>query len=288
MLNSLLWGTLAALSLGTSDFLARFTSLRLGAVGAYTYVVICGLVVMTVLVLGSGTEIRFTASGVALSALHGLCVAAMSLMLYAALARGPVGLAVPVVAAHPVLVLLYGIGTGQSHLSAQQMTAAAVVTLGVIAASLLGFRNREGRQENASSSGTLLLALGACIAYALLIITGQAAAAEIGQVSATWFGRLTSAAALLAAWAAGVFILPRPGGNTPTLVVQGALDTLGYVGLLAGGLTLYPSITAVIGSLFGFLTILLARLIMKEQLKPLQWVAVVVSFGGIAWLAYGR
>jgi hypothetical protein len=66
------------------------------------------------------------------------------------------------------------------------------------------------------------------------------------------------------------------------------LDTLGYVALLAGGLTLFPSITAVVGSGFGFLTIVLARLIIKEEVKLAQWIAVMVSFGGIAWLAYGQ
>jgi drug/metabolite transporter (DMT)-like permease len=66
------------------------------------------------------------------------------------------------------------------------------------------------------------------------------------------------------------------------------LDTLGYVALLAGGLTLFPSITAVVGSDFGFLTIVLARLIIKEEVKLAQWIAVIVSFGGIAWLAYGQ
>jgi EamA domain-containing membrane protein RarD len=40
-----------------------------------------------------------------------------------------------------------------------------------------------------------------------------------------------------------------------------------------------------LGSGFGFLTIVLARLIIKQQVRLVQWVAVMVSFGGIAWLA---
>jgi drug/metabolite transporter (DMT)-like permease len=288
MLDSLLWGALAAFSLGTSDFLARFTSLRLGAAGAYTYVVVLGALLMTVFIVATGAELRFNTLGTALAALHGLFVAAMSLMLYAALARGPISLAIPIVAAHPVLVLLYEFAIGASQLSVQQTLAAAIVVLGVIAASLFSFHGEGQRQDGTGKGGTLLLALGACIAYALLIVSGQAAAAEVGQIGATWIGRLTSAAILLLALAVGAFKLRRPSGSAPTLMAQGLLDTLGYVALLAGGLTLFPSITAVVGSGFGFLTIVLARLIIKEEVKLAQWIAVMVSFGGIAWLAYGQ
>ena len=288
MLDSLLWGTVAALSLGTSDFLARFTSQRLGAVVAYTYVVLTGAALMTAMMLITGAELRLSGPGVALAVVHGVLVAAMSLMLYAALARGPISLAVPIVAAHPVLVLLYEFAIGTSQLSAGQAVAAGVIVVGVVASSLFGFHGDGGPRQNDARTGTLLLALGACAAYALLIVSGQAAAASIGELGAAWLGRLTSAAVLLAALAARLFSLRRPSGSGPMLLSQGLLDTAGYVALLAGGLTLFPSITAVLGSMFGFLTILLARLIIKERITLAQWIAVAVSFGGIAWLAYGH
>jgi drug/metabolite transporter (DMT)-like permease len=212
----------------------------------------------------------------------------MSLMLYAALARGPIGLAVPIVAAHPVLILLWELAIGTSQLSMEQALAAGIIVFGVVSASLLGIHQQDDQIESTRKRGTLLLALGACLFYALLIILGQAAAAEIGQVGAAWIGRLASAGILLLALACGLFSLRRPGESAPLLLAQGALDTLGYVALLAGGLTLFPSITAVVGSVFGFLTILLARIIIKEPVGPLQWIAVLVSFGGIAWLASGH
>ena len=42
--------------------------------------------------------------------------------------------------------------------------------------------------------------------------------------------------------------------------------------------------TAVIGATFGFVTILLARLFIRERLGALQWLAIALSFAGIAWL----
>ena len=135
-------------------------------------------------------------------------------------------------------------------------------------------------------STTLLLALGACLAYALLIITGQAAASEIGQISVALIGRAASAAILLAAFAVGMFRLPPPGRAIRPLAAQGTLDTLGYVALLAGGSTLFPGMTAVVGSMFGFITILLARIFIHEHVGRGQWLSIAVSFAGIAWLVH--
>lgn len=293
MLEVVLLGFGAALSLGTSDFIARSTSQRFGAAAAFTYVVLTGSLLLTLLVVVSGTEISLTREGLLLSALHGLSVAAMSLMLYAALARGPISLAIPIVAAHPVLVLFYELAGGTSQLSLQQGLAAALVIIGVVAASLLSLHAGPGALPKTDAPrghpmGTLLLALGACLAYALLIISGQSAAAEIGQLGAAWVGRVVSALILLAAFGGGAFRLPRPGRGILPLVVQGALDTLGYIALLAGGLTTYPGITAVVGSTFGFVTIILARLLIRERLGTLQWLAITLSFAGIIWLVGSR
>ena len=292
MIDAVLFGFVAAAFLGTADFLARFTSLRLGPAAAFTYVVVIGSLVMTAFVSVSGAKLTFTTTGLMLSALHGLSVAGMSLMLYAALARGPISLAVPIVAAHPVLVLFYEFAVGSLYLSLQQGLAAGLVILGVVAASLLSLNHikDQGEEKNthsntrSSTGGTLLLALGACFAYAFLIISGQSAAAEIGQVGAAWVGRLTSALVLLLALGGGLFRLPKPGKSLMPLVVQGVLDTLGYIALLAGGLTAFPGMTAVIGSTFGFVTIILARLFISERLGTIQWIAIALSFAGIAWL----
>jgi drug/metabolite transporter (DMT)-like permease len=54
--------------------------------------------------------------------------------------------------------------------------------------------------------------------------------------------------------------------------------------LLAGGSTLFPGMTAVVGSMFGFITILLARIFVREHVGILQWSSIALSFAGVAWL----
>lgn len=293
MLDALFWGMLAALSLGTADFLARSTSNAVGPVAAFTYVVMLGTLLMAAFMLVTGTELRITGFGLVMSCVHGLCVTAMSVMLYAALVRGPVSLAVPIVAAHPVLVILYEVAFGASNLSMEQILASGLVIAGVVGTSVFSFQHDVGaekahRTPDQRKHATFVLSLGACVAYALLVITGQAAATEMGQTSVALVGRAASAAILLAALAAGMFRLPPPGGVIRPLAAQGILDTAGYIGLLAGGATLFPGMTAVVGSMFGFITILLARVFVREQVGLLQWSSIALSFAGVAWLVQSR
>lgn len=291
MLDALFWGMIAALSLGTADYLARATSLAVGPVAAFTYVVILGTLLMAGFMFITGVELRITRFGFAMSCLHGLCVTAMSVMLYAALVRGPVSLVVPVVAAHPLLIILHEVAFGKSGLSTEQIIAAALVIGGVVGASIFSFRHDADLERVSGSQGqrrhiTLLLALGACFAYAVLIITGQTAAAEMGQTSVALIGRAASAAILLAALTLGMFRLPPPGRAIRPLAAQGTLDTLGYVALLAGGSTLFPGMTAVVGSMFGFITIVLARIFIREHIGHWQWLSIAISFAGVALLVH--
>ena len=293
MLDSVFWGVVAALSLGTADYLARTTSNAVGPFAAFTYVVMLGTLLMAAFMLVTGSELRITKFGLVMSCLHGLCVTAMSVMLYAALVRGPVSLAVPVVAAHPVLISLYEVAFGVSSLSTEQILASGLVIAGVVGTRVFSVHHDAGggradRTTHPRKHATLVLSLGACVAYALLVITGQAAASEMGQTSVALVGRAASAAILLAALAGGMFRLPPPSGVIRPLAAQGILDTAGYIGLLAGGSTLFPGMTAVVGSMFGFITILLARIFVREHVGLLQWSSIALSFAGVAWLVQSR
>ena len=279
MLDSVFWGVVAALSLGTADYLARTTSNAVGPFAAFTYVVMLGTLLMAAFMLVTGSELRITKFGLVMSCLHGLCV--------------PVSLAVPVVAAHPVLIILYEVAFGVSSLSTEQILASGLVIAGVVGTSVFSFHHDAGggradRTTHPRKHATLVLSLGACVAYALLVITGQAAASEMGQTSVALVGRAASAAILLAALAGGMFRLPPPSGVIRPLAAQGILDTAGYIGLLAGGSTLFPGMTAVVGSMFGFITILLARIFVREHVGLLQWSSIALSFAGVAWLVQSR
>ena len=131
-MGGVLWGCVSALCLGSADFMARFGTRALGARSVYLFVLAVGAAALTIVVVASDAPLAWSPAGFALSALHGLSVVVMSVLLYTALARGPIGMVAPIVAAHPVLVLAFAFATGQRPSLAQWLAMAAIVA-GVIA-----------------------------------------------------------------------------------------------------------------------------------------------------------
>ena len=339
-MGGVLWGCLSALCLGSADFMARFGTRALGARSVYLVVLAIGGTVLTVVVLVSGTPIVRSPPGLALSALHGLSVVVMSVLLYTALARGPISMVAPIVAAHPVLVLAFAVATGQRPSFAQWLAMAAIVA-GVVAvarfaragpgeadASPPGWRTtaprgealcggpracvadprdsaksvpakaetgnpRESKdcggplssEDPAARRTTLAIAAGASVAHALIIISGQAAVPYMGELQTTWIGRLTGLVALLILFAVR---RERPRCERswlPFLLLLGLLDTSGYLALFTGSTGSHPEATAVAASTFGVVTVVLARIVLREPITWRQWGAIALVFSGVAALA---
>ena len=280
---SALFGLFAALGLGGADFMARFSSRALGAVFTYGVVLLIGAVGTTIWVIATGTEFVWSPLGCAIAVAHGVSVSIMCILLYMGLARGPIAVVAPIVAAHPALVLVVNTIFGLRP-SASQWAAMAIIVFGGI----LIARSAEGETEAAQAKAnrtTVLIALGSCVAYAALALTGQAAAPLIGEVQTMWIGR----------WAGLVFIalilfwqrapLRMPLKWVPFVFLQGSLDALGYFAFLAGANTAAPHITVVVASAFSVVTVLLARLIINEPVSKLQWGAIALIAAGTAVLS---
>ena len=281
------WGCLSALCLGSADFMARFGTRALGARSVYLVVLAIGGAVLTAIVLASGTPIVRSPPGIGLSAVHGVSVVVMSVLLYTALARGPVAMVAPVVAAHPVLVLAFAFATGQRPSLGQWLAMAAIIA-GVIAVARHARPNpgeADAAADRSALRTTLVIATGASVAYALIIISGQAAVPYMGELQTTWIGRLVGLAALLALFAVR---RERPCYRRswlPFLVLLGLLDTSGYLALFAGSTGPHPEATAVAASTFGVVTVVLARIVLREPITGRQWGAIALVFGGVAALA---
>ena len=289
-MGGVLWGGLSALCLGSADFMARFGTRALGARSVYLFVLAVGSLGLSVAVLVSGTPIAWSPAGLALGALHGLSVVVMSVLLYTALARGPVSVVAPIVAAHPVLVLAFAFATG-ARPDLEQWLAMAAIVAGVVWVAHHARPESPGGdpgERRAALRVTLAIAAGSCAAYAVLIISGQAAVPYLGELQTTWIGRLVGLAALLV-----LFALRRERPRCerrwlPFLVLLGLLDTGGYLALFAGSTGPHPAATAVVASTFGVVTVILARIVLREAISGRQWSAIALVFGGVAALAAGE
>ncbi len=283
-MNPALWGGLCAVNLGVADFMARFSSRALGHASALLGMLTVGSVTLTVWVLWTSPPLNWALSGAWLVFLNGVATTVMTLLLYWGLARGPVSVVAPIVASHPVLVVALWVVLG-ARPSVFQWTAMAVTVAGVVIVAKCAeeYETHEHVSRGALRT-TVLIALGAALAYAVLVAAGQAAAPIYGELQTLWLGRLVSLAAILL-----LFLVRGERPNLPLrwwpfLAAQGALDAGGYLSLFAGSQGAGSEIAAVTASTFGAVTTLLARFVLREHITPQQWIGVAMVFAGVAVL----
>ncbi|WP_045836249.1 DMT family transporter [Hyphomicrobium sp. 99] len=282
---SVVFGLATSASLGLADFMARFSSRALGATLTYAVVLLIGVITSSAWIAVSGERLIWTSGGCGLAIVHGLSVAAMCMLLYAGLARGPVAIVAPIVAAHPALVLVVNVAMGLRPTVYQWVAMAVIIFGGILIA-----RSAEGHPQFAKTDGkelrkTIAIALGACLAYVVLVTTGQASAQRIGEPQTLWLGRLSGfllVGIILAAQRRSIAI---PRSWIPFVGAQGLLDTIGYMAFLAGSTTASPHITMVVASTFSVVTVVLARFILKEPVSNQQWLAVAMIAVGTAVLS---
>ncbi len=282
MISALL-GVASALGLGVADFMGRFSARAVGATLAYGAVLFVGATCATVWLLASEQQLIWSPVGVAIAVVHGLCVAVMCILLYMGMARGPIAVVAPIVAAHPVLVLGVNVCMGVRP-SAMQWAAMAGIVAGSMVIARGAIENSNGPQGE-SNWRSVVIASGACIAYAALVVTGQAATPMIGAFETMWIGRcsgLILIAAMLVLQRQRVRIPPQ---WMPYVGLQGLLDTAGYFTFLAGANTAAPHITMVVASAFSVVTVLLARLVIHEPVSKTQWGAIALIAAGTAALS---
>jgi drug/metabolite transporter (DMT)-like permease len=289
-MNAALWGAVCALNLGTADFMARFSSQALGYRNALFGVFVAGVTVLTGYVAWVQPAMVWTWDGAWLVALHGLAITAMTLLLYLGLARGPVTVVAPIVAAHPALVLLLEVALG-ARPSWLQWAAMLATILGVIVVAYGA--EEEDTAEDSAHGGvsaaylkvSIAIAVAASLCYAVLVSAGQHAVPVYGQLQTMWLGRLVSLGGLLLVFLA---LRERPRVTArwwPYVILQGLLDTGGYLALLAGSGGPRQEISAVTASTFGAVTTLLAYFILRERIVAVQWAGLAAVFGGVAVLS---
>jgi len=279
---SALYGLASALSLGGADFMARFSARALGAPLTYGFVLLVGALGSTVWILARGSELIWSPLGCAFAVIHGVFVAVMCILLYIGLARGPIAVVAPIVAGHPALVLIVNVLFGVRP-SPWQWAAMITILVGGIFIARTAVAEPESIKADRNRV-TVLIALGACVAYAGIFLTAQVATPLIGALETMWIGRWTGLVFI-----AVVLLLQGvrpsiPAAWLPFVGLQASLDAAGYVTLLAGANSAAPHITMIVASGFSVVTVLLARLVLHEPVSKTQWAAIGLIAVGTAVL----
>lgn len=288
-MNPALWGLATALGWGSADFIARFTGRAMGHQTA-----LLGMLGASAVMLGlifwqagapAGTPFVDDPSGWWLIGLAGIGIMTATLLLYWGLARGPVTVVAPIAASYPALNVALAVILG-ARPSALDWAAMVAVMLGVVAVA----RAARSFEDPASYTRaqlrfTIGLSLGAALGFAATIFVAQQASYLYGELQTVALSRWVSLAAC-----ALLFLVRRRAPRMPLrwwpwIGLQGLLDGFAYIALLAGSQGPGAEIAVVVGSGFGAVTVLLARIVLREAMTWAQWGGVAAIVAGVAVLS---
>jgi drug/metabolite transporter (DMT)-like permease len=278
---AVLLGLLVALSYGAGDFLGGLAT-RSQAVTT----VVAASQASALVLLVVGVPLEGSTAGwddVGLGALAGGIGVVGILLLYQGLATGAMGVVAPVTAVGAAVVpLVVGLATGEQP--AALALLGALVALGAVALVAGGHEAVPGVVDERRSRSPLLLAVGAGTAFGLVFVLLGAT----DEASGFWplLGGRTVSVTLVGLWLvrSRTPFVPLPGTR---LVVVGA----GLLDVTANGLYLLAvregllSVVAVLSSLYPAATVVLARAVLGERLRPAQLAGLGLGLAGVTMIA---
>jgi len=280
LVSAMLWGV--------GDFVGGLASRRSTPLQTLVVTTPAGLLLVLPLALVLGGDV---AGSVVPGLVAGVFGSFGILLLYAALSAGPMGVVSPVSAvlgaAIPVVVgLARGERPGMAAYLGMALAVVAIVTVGL---------EPEAPTDDAVhqrvTPRALALAIGAGVGIgAFFAIVAQAP--EGSGIYPVVFARSMSTAILMVlglvvARRRGAPYLPGTWSVRRQSVLAGGLDAGANAVYVLAAQTGLLSVVAVLGSLYPAATVVLARFVLAERLRPMQKVGMVTAIVAAALLALG-
>ncbi len=285
--GSALLGAGAAGSWGVGDFTARFLGRAIGVPQGLFGMMLVGSLAVGLYVVASGETLVWELSGLWLLILNGVATVLATMMLFEALTRGPVSLGSPMVSSYPAfavpMTVVFGARPEIIH------WVAMVATLGGVWLVALAVWRMEGGDKPEYAPAVLrravLLAIGAAFFFAVALLAADHAIERYGLPMTLLSSRIVGAVVLGAGFLVMRKVPRMPLSAWPLILLIALVDTLGYVFVYAGLSLENGEFAIVTSSAYSVVTILLARIFLREQVVPLQWLGVAIVIAGIGTLS---
>lgn len=292
----MLLGLLVAAAYGAGDFFGGLSSKRASVAAVVVLSQLSGLPLLAVLVLLTGGDP--TTTTFVLGALAGAVGGVGLTTLYRGLASGRMSVVAPITAVGAAIVpVLWGLVTGERP----SLPAVAGIVLAVVAVGLISRTPDDAPlADHVADDGTvttpetvapvapyLALAVLAGLAFGTVFVLLAATGEGVGFWPLV-AGRTTSITLLaLGARATGRRLLPPDRRALPLIAAAGVLDvTANALYLLAARQGLL-ALVAVLSSLYPASTVLLARIVLRERLTPVQVGGLGLAGFGVVLIAAG-
>jgi drug/metabolite transporter (DMT)-like permease len=268
---AVLLAVLSSLTWGTADFLGGLLSRRRAAAAVVAGSQACGLAAVAAFAVATSAW-RAPDGWLPWAIAAGLAGTVGLVSFYAALGSGTMGVVSSIAALGALIPVVIGIAMGDRP-SALAFAGMGLAVLGAVAAS------GPELQAGAPARPLLLAAIaGVCFGLALFFIERGAQYSAV--LTLTGMRGTSVGIFLLAALA-----LRTTGGlvvrDVPALAVVGVGDVGANLMFAFASQRGMLSVTGALGSLYPVVTVLLARLILREQLRPVQQGGVVAALTGV-------
>ena len=276
-----LLGILSALSFGIGDFLARFSSREVGFKNSLFWMLIVGAIFYLILFTFFGDSLKPNPIGLSNSFLSGILIMFGLLCLYRGLQMGPVSIVAAITASNPLIVFLIRYALGSEPTLLQWLSTLVVISGAILVSfSANSFQESLGLTKKQIKE-SVIISFMASITLALGLIFSQEATNTLEPLETVIYIRFFSllGISLILFFTKSKITLTKKA--IPILFFQGILETSGYFCLVSAYIFDKASIAVVISSGFGLVTIILARLILKEQISKLQSVGIFLTFLGV-------
>jgi drug/metabolite transporter (DMT)-like permease len=283
----ILLGLLTALTWGGADFIARFSTHRIGALRSMLYMQLIGFLLLSFVLPALGGWGHLTdGSGWqpwAWGFLAGSFNAMSGLALYRAFEIGKMAVVAPLSASYPALTLLLSWMTGE-RLSMVRIAGILCTLVGVVVVAGGEKTPDENDAEAVRRSGrglgwAMLSAVGFAVLFWLL---GIRVIPRVGALQTVWMIRLTSAVLTAAVILVSKQPARLPRGEVRWMALgMGALDTSAFVLSNLGMKMEQVAVVTVLSSLYGAVTVALAAIFLREHVSRWQWAGIITIFAGI-------
>lgn len=289
--SAVFWGAGTAIVWGFSDYFARLAGRSVGAMAATFAVMAVGAVLIAAIMLVMGEAVDWRLDGLhwLLAIGGGTTIGAM--LFFYAVTHGPLSLAAPMVASYPAVAVPISVALGARP--GPIIWGAMVITLAGIwlvarTVSANGGDSEAKEYSPAAIRRTIVFSLAAASIFAASLTAADNAIQMYGALQTVLVVRLMGAFVLM------IVVFGRrdrarfPFRAWPVLVAFGVLDTLGHLFLYFGIDTAHGEYAIVASVAYTAVTVLLARIFLREPVSLLQWAGVGLTVSGVAILgAFG-
>ena len=276
-----LLGILSALSFGIGDFLARFSSREVGFKNSLFWMLVVGAIFYLILFSFFGDGLNPNPIGLSNSFLSGILIMFGLLCLYRGLQMGPVSIVAAITASNPLIVFLIRYALGSEPTFLQWLSTLVVISGAILVSfSANSFQESLGLTKKQIKE-SVIISFMASITLALGLIFSQEATNTLEPLETVIYIRFFSLLGISSILLFTKSKITLTKKAIPILFFQGILETSGYFCLVSAYIFDKASIAVVISSGFGLVTIILARLILKEQISKLQSVGIFLTFLGV-------